>query len=86
MTEGRATTGAGDRHSAWPEEAAANLAREDAEEIARRYRAGYGRAAVLDFVLEGWVDAGVWPQDQMPGRDVAALRRNDSQQGKNRDA
>jgi hypothetical protein len=63
MTEGRATTGAGDRHSAWPEEAAAKLAREDAEEIAHRYRAGYGQAAGLDAEFEGWADEGVWPQD-----------------------
>ena len=45
------------------EAAAVYLLRKDAEDIARRYRAGYGQAAGLDAEFEGWADEGVWPQD-----------------------
>ena len=44
------------------EAVAAYLAREDAEVIARRYRAGYGDAPALDSELVGWTGEGVWPQ------------------------
>ena len=45
------------------EAAAAYLARKDAEDIAHRYRAGYGDAAGLDAELEGWAGGGAWPED-----------------------
>lgn len=45
------------------EAAAAYLARKDAEDIAHRYRAGYGDAAGVDAELEGWTDEGAWPED-----------------------
>ena len=45
------------------EAAAAYLARKDAEDIAHRYRAGYGDAAGVDADLEGWADEGAWPED-----------------------
>ena len=45
------------------EAAAAYLARKDAEDIAHRYRAGYGDAAGLDAELEGWAGEGAWPED-----------------------
>ncbi len=45
------------------EAAAAYLARQEAEDIARRYRAGYRHAAGLDAELEGWAGGGVWPED-----------------------
>ena len=35
----------------------------DAEEITRRYRAGYLDTAVLDEELEGWAAEGTWPED-----------------------
>lgn len=39
------------------------LKRQDAEEIARRYRMGYRDTAALDDELEGWVAEGMWPLD-----------------------
>ena len=42
------------------EAAAAYLARKDAEEVAARYRAGYGGAAP-DDEFQGWAGEGVWP-------------------------
>ena len=45
------------------EAAAAYLVRKDAEDIASRYRAGYGDVAVLDAELDGWASESVWPQD-----------------------
>ena len=45
------------------EAAAAYLARKDAEDIARRYSAGYRPADDLDAELEGWAEEGVWPED-----------------------
>ena len=38
------------------------LKRREADEIARRYRAGYQDAATLDGDLDGWPDAGAWPE------------------------
>ncbi len=45
------------------EAASAYLARKDAEDIAHRYRAGYGDAVGLDAELEGWAGGGAWLQD-----------------------
>ena len=45
------------------EAAAAYLARKDAEDIAHRYRAGYGDASGLDAELEEWAGEGAWPKD-----------------------
>lgn len=45
------------------EAAVAYLARKDAEDIAHRYRAGYGDAAGIDAELEGWAGEGAWPKD-----------------------
>ena len=45
------------------EAATAYLARKDAEDIAHRYRAGYGDAAGLEAELEGWAGDGAWPED-----------------------
>lgn len=45
------------------EAAATYLVRKDAEDITRRYHAGYGHAAGPDAELEGWAGEGVWPQD-----------------------
>ena len=45
------------------EAAAAYLARQEADDIARRYRAGYRHAAGLDAELEGWAGGGVWPEE-----------------------
>ena len=42
------------------EAAAAYLARKDADEVAERYRTGYGGAAP-DDELQGWAGEGVWP-------------------------
>ena len=43
-------------------EAAADfLARKDAEEVDRRYEAGYGGSRSIDDELEGWSAEGVWP-------------------------
>ena len=39
------------------------LKRQDAEEIARRYRAGYCDNTALDDEFEGWVAEGAWPQE-----------------------
>ena len=39
------------------------LKRREADEIARRYRAGYRDTADLDDELAGWVDEGAWPED-----------------------
>ena len=38
------------------------LKRREAEEISRRYRAGYQDAAALDGELGGWADEGAWPE------------------------
>ena len=44
--------------------AAEYLVRKEAEVIADRYRAGYGKdGAALDTELDGWTGEGVWPQD-----------------------
>lgn len=37
------------------------LKRRDAEEIARRYQAGYRDTAPLDDELAGWASQGTWP-------------------------
>ena len=37
------------------------LKRREADEIARRYRAGYQGTAALDEELGGWSDEGTWP-------------------------
>lgn len=43
-------------------EAAADfLARKDAEEVDRRYEAGYRGTPSIDDELEGWSAEGVWP-------------------------
>lgn len=39
------------------------LKRTDAEEITRRYRAGYLDTTALDEELEGWAAEGTWPRD-----------------------
>ena len=36
---------------------------EDADEIARLYRAGYGDDSI-DEELDGWADEGAWPEGQ----------------------
>ena len=46
------------------EAAAEYLKRQDAEDIARRYRAGYLDTSDLDDELEGWAGEGVWPDDR----------------------
>lgn len=38
------------------------LERRDAEQIARRYRAGYCDTFALDDELEGWAAEGAWPE------------------------
>ena len=43
--------------------AAAYLRRKRAEEIARRYRAGYARGVSAAEELRGWADQGSWPED-----------------------
>ena len=45
------------------EAAAEYLKRQDAEDIARRYRAGYRDASSLDDELEGWAAEGAWPEE-----------------------
>ena len=45
------------------EAAAEYLKRRDAEEIARRYRAGYCDTSGLDDELEGWTAEGAWPEE-----------------------
>ena len=45
------------------EAAAEYLKRQDAEEIARRYRAGYCDTSPLDDELEGWAAEGAWPEE-----------------------
>ncbi len=44
------------------EAAADYLKRQDAEEIARRYRAGYCDTSSLDDEFEGWAAEGAWPE------------------------
>ena len=44
------------------EAAAEYLKRREADEIARRYRAGYQDTAALDDELGGWSDEGTWPE------------------------
>ena len=39
------------------------LKRREAEETARRYRAGYRDAAGVDDEFGGWSDEGTWPED-----------------------
>ena len=46
------------------EAAAEYLKRQDAEDVARRYRAGYRDTSSLDDELEGWADEGAWPDGQ----------------------
>ena len=38
------------------------LKRREADEIARRYRAGYQDRATLDDELGGWSEEGTWPE------------------------
>ena len=45
------------------EAAAEYLTRREAEEVARRYRAGYRDTSTLDDELEGWAAEGVWPEE-----------------------
>ena len=45
------------------EAAAAYLDRKDAEDIVLRYREGYRPTDGLEAELEGWAEAGVWPED-----------------------
>ena len=45
------------------EAAAEYLKRQDAEDVARRYRAGYLDTSDLDDELEGWGSEGAWPDD-----------------------
>ena len=45
------------------EAAAEYLKRQDAEDIARRYRAGYGDTSDLDDEFDGWAAEGAWPDD-----------------------
>ena len=45
------------------EAAVSYLERQDAKEIARRYRAGYRDTTGLDDELEGWAAEGAWPGD-----------------------
>ena len=51
------------RSSVVREAAAEYLKRQDADDIARRYREGYGDASGLDDELEGWAAEGAWPDD-----------------------
>ena len=46
------------------EAAAEYLKRQDAEDVARRYRAGYCDTSSLDDELEGWAAEGAWPDDR----------------------
>ena len=39
------------------------LKRQDAEVIARRYRAGYCDTSSLDDEFEGWAAEGAWPEE-----------------------
>ena len=39
------------------------LKRRDAEEIARRYRAGYCDTSSLDDEFKGWAAEGAWPEE-----------------------
>ena len=45
------------------EAAADYLKRQDAEEVARRYRAGYCDTSSLDDEFEGWAAEGAWPEE-----------------------
>ena len=45
------------------EAAAEYLKRQDAEDIARQYQAGYRDTADLDDELDGWAARGAWPDD-----------------------
>ena len=45
------------------EAAAEYLKRREADEIARRYRAGYRDTAALGDEFHGWPDEGAWPED-----------------------
>ena len=38
------------------------LDRQDAEDVARRYRVGYRDSAALDDELGRWSDEGAWPE------------------------
>ena len=44
------------------EAVAGYLKPKDAEDITRRYRAGYRDTAKLNEELEGWAEEGVWPK------------------------
>ena len=46
------------------EAAAEYLKRQDAEDVAQRYREGYGDTSDLDDELEGWAAEGAWPDDR----------------------
>ena len=52
-----------DRSAVLRDAAADYLKRRDAEEIARRYRAGYRDIASVDDEFEGWATEGAWPGD-----------------------
>ena len=45
------------------EAAAEYLKRRDAEDVARRYRAGYRDTSSLDDEMEGWTSEGAWPEE-----------------------
>ena len=51
------------RSSVLREAAAEYLKRQDAEDIARQYQAGYRDTADLDDELDGWAARGAWPDD-----------------------
>ena len=65
------------------EAAAEYLKRQDAEDIARRYRAGYLDTSDLDDELEGWAGEGAWPDEPVvkppPRRDLAVPVRGAGQ-------
>ena len=52
------------RSAVMREAAAEYLKRQDAEDIARQYRAGYRDTSSLDDELEGWASEGAWPDDR----------------------
>ena len=72
VTPGEELPGRVDRHSAIHERGCSVAPRDadvecpkrpDAEEIARRYRAGYSGTSALDDELEGWAAEGTGPEE-----------------------